>query len=420
MKLRTGKPLWLAKRPQPLRARRTRRAVTCDVAIVGAGITGALVSYHLIKAGLRVVLLDKHDAGYGSTAANTGLLLYQPDTTMAEIAQRYGRQAAARVYQLGRKAIRDIGSLIRTLRIDCGWQSRRTLYVASKPSDVAILRREANRTHQTHLPAQLLSRRALQQRYHLDFPAALATPGAAEVHAFDLTRGIVRHCLRHNRFRYRKRTRVRSVQEDRDGVTLHLDKGRVRANRVIVATGYEIRPFVTSDVVRLHSTYVIASKPFPPAKLRPLRCLMWETARPYFYLRTTAEHRIVFGGLDDSFTTPTRRDRKLATKTRQLEKQFARLFPALAFTADYAWTGAFADTRDGLPYIGPARRNSRILYALGYGGNGITYSQIAAGILRDICLGRSNPDAELFGFRRDRRDLSPTNRRATSRSMQAS
>ena len=125
---------------------------------------------------------------------------------------------------------------------------------------------------------------------------------------------------------------------------------------------------------------------------------MWETARPYFYLRTTADRRIVFGGLDDPFATPSRRDKKLPAKARALARLFARLFPSLAFEADYAWTGTFADTSDGLPCIGPTRPNSRVLYALGYGGNGITFSQIAAKIIRDKCLGRQNRDATIFAF----------------------
>jgi glycine/D-amino acid oxidase-like deaminating enzyme len=127
---------------------------------------------------------------------------------------------------------------------------------------------------------------------------------------------------------------------------------------------------------------------------------MWNTARPYFYLRTTSDHRIVFGGCDEPFADPARRDKKLGEKTRQLEKQFADLFPALAFRGEFAWTGTFAETRDGLPCIGSAYTGSRIFYALGYGGNGITFSQIAARILRDLCLEKSNLDAALFRFDR--------------------
>lgn len=402
MDLHTGKPFWVSQPTAPLRRRRLRCDLDCDVAIVGAGITGALVARQLLEAGLRVVVLDKRPPGFGSTAASTGLLLYQPDTSIADLTRLHGRRIAQRVYELGRKAIRDLGALIRELEIDCGWDPRRTLYVASSRRDAADLRREAKRTRKFGFPAEALSAASLRDRYELDAPGALLAPGSAQVNALALTRGVLARCQRERRrFRLFQPVRVRSLRETADGVTLTTTDGpRVRARHVVVAAGYESRQFVTSKLIKLHSTYVIASRPFPPADLEPVRCLMWETARPYFYLRTTADHRIVFGGEDEPFSNPSRRDRKLRAKTRGLEARFAELFPRLAFRADYTWTGTFAETLDGLPCIGPATPGSRILHALGYGGNGITFSQIAARLLRDNCLEKPHPDAALFAFDR--------------------
>ncbi len=406
MDLRTGKPFWVSQPTAALRRRRLRRDLACDVAIVGAGITGALVAHQLLEAGLRVVVLDKRPPGFGSTAASTGLLLYQTDTSIADLTRLHHRRVARRVYALGRKAIRDLGALIRGLDLDCGWDPRRTLYVASNRRDAAELRREAKRAAQIGFPAEALSATALRERYELDAPGALTAPGSAQVNALALTRGVLARCLRDRRFQLFQPARVRSLRDTSDGVTLLAADGpRVRARHVIVAAGYESRQFVTSKLIKLHSTYVIASRPFPPADLAPVRALMWETARPYFYLRTTADHRIVFGGEDEPFAHPSRRDRQLRAKTRRLEARFAELFPRLAFRADYAWTGTFAETTDGLPCIGPAAPGSRILYALGYGGNGITFSQIAARLLRDACLGKPNPDAALFTF--DRLEKNP-------------
>lgn len=404
MDLHTGKPFWLAEPSAPLRRRRLHRDLACDVAIVGTGITGALVARQLLEAGLRVVALDKRPPGHGSTAASTGLLLYQPDTSIADLTRLHSRRVAQRVYELGRDAIRDIGALTRELRIDCGWDPRRTLYLASSRSDAAELRREARRTVALGFPVKALSPAALCERYELDLSGALLAPGSAQINALALTRGVLARCLRSRRFQLFQPVRVRSLRETTGDVTLSLADGpRVRARHVVVAAGYESRQFVTSKLVRLRSTYVIASRPFPPAELEPVRCLMWETARPYFYLRTTADHRIVFGGGDEPFANPSRRDRKLRAKTRALEARFAELFPRLAFRADYAWTGTFAETLDGLPCIGPATPGSRILHALGYGGNGITFSQIAARILRDACLEKTHADAALFAFDRLRK-----------------
>jgi glycine/D-amino acid oxidase-like deaminating enzyme len=42
----------------------------------------------------------------------------------------------------------------------------------------------------------------------------------------------------------------------------------------------------------------------------------------------------------------------------------------------------------------------RAYFALGFGGNGITFSQIAARILVDMFLERENRDAKIFQFDR--------------------
>jgi len=80
-----------------------------------------------------------------------------------------------------------------------------------------------------------------------------------------------------------------------------------------------------------------------------------------------------------------------------LTRQVIELHPPLAgLTAEYAWTGAFANTVDGLPYIGPIDDRGDTLVALGYGGNGITFSVIATRLISDHILGRPNGSAGLF------------------------
>jgi glycine/D-amino acid oxidase-like deaminating enzyme len=215
-----------------------------------------------------------------------------------------------------------------------------------------------------------------------------------------ITREIFRSHRKDRHLRVFTRTRVVRVKPDNEEVTIRTSRGcTVRAKFLIVAAGYESGRFLKSELVHLHSTYVIASPPFEKLPFLGGK-VMWETARPYFYLRTTADNRIVFGGLDERFADARRRDRLLPRKRRELEKQFATLFPAFAFRSEFAWTGTFAETRDGLPCIGPANLGPRVLFALGYGGNGITFSQIAAKILRDYCTGRENRDARIFRFDR--------------------
>ncbi|MEI9863366.1 MAG: FAD-binding oxidoreductase [Limisphaerales bacterium] len=128
--------------------------------------------------------------------------------------------------------------------------------------------------------------------------------------------------------------------------------------------------------------------------------MIWETGSPYLYLRTTTENRIIVGGEDEDFVNPKKRDAMIAGKTQTLVRKFKTLFPEIKLEVAYSWAGTFGETKDGLAYIGKNRNLPHAYFALGYGGNGITYSLIAAEIIRDDFLGRRNPDAGIFSFGR--------------------
>ena len=198
------------------------------------------------------------------------------------------------------------------------------------------------------------------------------------------------------------RTRVVRYDPVRGGVRLGTEQGHtVRARRVVFATGYETPEFLDRKIVRLHDTFALATAPVNGFEgWGDDHCLIWETARPYFYARTTGDGRVVMGGADRPFATPQQRRRLLLRQTRRIETQFRRLFPAIRFDVDWRWGGTFGDTEDGLPYIGTVRQFPNGYFALGYGGNGITFSWIAANLLLDRFLDRRNRDLEIFRFDR--------------------
>ncbi len=128
--------------------------------------------------------------------------------------------------------------------------------------------------------------------------------------------------------------------------------------------------------------------------------MIWETARPYFYARRTDDGRALIGGADTEFSTDHARDGLLGRKVEQLVARFKELFAQAELIPEYAWAGTFAETSDGLAYIGQPPGRPRANFALGYGGNGITFSMIAAKLIADLIAGRPNPDEAVFRFGR--------------------
>lgn len=400
MDLLSGHPYWLLKNGLVRSYPPLESPVRCDVAIIGGGITGACIAHELARAGCAVVVLDRRDIGRGSTAGSTSLLQYELDTPLVELAQRIGEEAAVRSYRACEEAIRRLGDLAVTVQPDCGYRRRECLYGASTVREAGALKIEYELRRRHGFKVRYWDRARVASVSTLPFHAAIVSRPAAEIDVHCLMHGLHRAAVARGA-RIFDRTTVRRYHATRTGVVLHTDRGaEVRARFVVVAAGYEAASFLRLRGLRLRSTYALTSEPVAAFPGWPGRRLIWETARPYFYLRTTPDNRIIMGGADEPFTTAGQRDRRLPVRIRQLQRRFRRWFPGIRLEVAHAWASTFVETKDGLPYIGARTGFPRALFALGYGGNGITFSVVAAGIIRDFCLGRANADAALFRFGR--------------------
>jgi len=164
----------------------------------------------------------------------------------------------------------------------------------------------------------------------------------------------------------------------------------------VYAMGYEMPAQLRAGMVALHTTYALVTEPLEDLGSWNAASIVWETGRPYFYMRSTPDSRVMIGGADAPFKDAAWRDRLMPGRTKRLEKRLREWLPTVTTQTAFVWAGTFGETRDGLPYIGPMADCPQALYALGYGGNGITFGAVAARIVADICLGRPNEDADLF------------------------
>jgi glycine/D-amino acid oxidase-like deaminating enzyme len=401
MDLVSGSPLWPTLVGLPAVYPRLHEDLRCDVAVVGGGITGALVAHRFAREGIRTVVLEADEIARGSTAATTALIQYEIDTHLVDLIDQVGAEHAVRSYRLCLEAVRGIEALAGPGGDGCGWRTTRSLYLATRRGDRRTLERERLARRSAGIEVELLDERDLRERFSFSRPAALLSPVAGEVDAYRLAHRLLAEGLANGLAVY-DRTPVTKYLSEKDGVELHTSDGhRVRVRNVVFATGYEAPAFFDRSIVRLRSTFALATAPIPSFEgWGEDRCLIWETSRPYFYARTTTDGRAIAGGADTPFATAHKRTRLLERRTAKLAEQFAEMFPSIRCDVDWRWGGTFAETSDGLPYIGTARQFPHGYFALGYGGNGITFSWIAAGILLDLFLGRSNPDAAIFAFER--------------------
>ena len=403
-RLRLGRSYWLdtfrGVAPTLPALRGTHRA---DVAIVGGGVTGCAAALLFARAGARVALVESARIGRGSTAASTALLMQEPDADFVDLLPKYGTAAAMRIWRRCRTAVTDMRRTLEALGTPA-LRSLPSVYLTRDPDCVSDLRREAAARQRCHLVGRFVEGANLRDLIGFAAPGAIVTPGNAQVDPYRACLALAGAAASRGASLFEGST-VTRIRGSREGVEVTLERGRIFADWAVIATGYATPEFERLAArFRMMNTYAIAT----PRLDAPLRrrlgvadVMMWDTDRPYHYLRWTDDGRLLFGGRDRPRLAGAIRPAALKLRAMQLMSDLRAWYPALGeVRPEYAWEGLFAVTPDGLPYIGRHRLYPRQLFALGYGGNGMTLGFFAAQAVVRIARGRPGSDDELFGFAR--------------------
>jgi glycine/D-amino acid oxidase-like deaminating enzyme len=399
MKLKTGLPYWLLKDGLPYNYPQLNNAVSTDVLIIGGGISGALVGYYLTNANVECMVADARTIGLGSTCASTSLLQYEIDTPLSDLVNMVGYQAAVRAYKLCSEAIYKLESIAKNVQFK-DFSLKKSLYFAGAQKDVALLKREFRCRKENGFDVDYLGQSEISKCYGFKSAGAILSALGAQTDAYLFTHYLLQYGLKKGMEVY-DRTPITKIRHRKRDVIAITEQGfEVRAKRLIYAVGYEGVKYLDRKIVHLRSTYVTISDRMADMGTFPSDCMMWNTADPYLYMRSAGDHRIIVGGRDEQFYNVRRMERLIGKKSKQLAKDFNRLFQERKLIPEYNWGGAFGTTRDGLPFIGAYKKFLHSYFALGFGGNGITFSVIAAEIIRDQILGYSNADVNIFSFDR--------------------
>lgn len=395
--LRTGRSIWQSRRCPRIHAPRLARDAACDAIVVGAGISGALIAEALADAGLRVVVLDRRGVVRGSTVASTALIQYELDTPLSRLARMESRTRAERMWRRSRLAVDALRERTRELGIQADQVNRDSLYLSGNELDRAGLLAEAAARRRAGFNTTFLEQGEVSARFGVRGRSALLTYDNFSVDPRRLATGFLMAAMARGTRVYAP-VEVVDVQCSRRGVTASTAHGPVvRARTLVFATGYETPMAIRTPALRISSTWAIATRPQASA-LWPSRCFIWEASAPYLYMRVTPDHRVLCGGEDESLGDEAARDALLARKTASIERKLEAMFPRLDARAAFAWCGSFGSSRTGMPTIGAIPGMPNCFAAMGHGGNGITFSMLAAQMLRGLITGSGDPDLDLVAL----------------------
>jgi gamma-glutamylputrescine oxidase len=356
----------------------------CDVAIIGAGITGCSAALHLAERGYRVALLEAQHIGFGASGRNGGQALPGFAADQTKIRRLIGQQHARLLWDMSIEAVTLLHKQIARFSIPCDPQ-RGYLHAAIKTRQVRELQAWESELHELGATGfKLLQEPELQARLRSPrYKAALYDPIAGHIHPLNYTLGLAHAAIAAGAHIFTD-TPVQTIS-DNGKVELRTAQGVVTADHLLLCGNAYLGPLsrpIAGHVMPV-GTYIIATEPRPDiANLIPGNEAVADLNFVLDYFRRSADNRLLFGGRVSYSTLPP------PNLAASMLARACRAFPQLADAhVDYAWGGNVAITRNRLPHFG--RLGRRILFAQGFSGHGVALTGLAGKLLAETVAGQA-------------------------------
>ena len=405
MPTRYGESPWIYEFPRTRRPGfpRLRGEHTCDVVIVGGGLTGCATAYACAMTGLRTVVIEADRVGQGSAGRSAGLLLADPGPLFRDVVRSHGLRAARRVFETWARGASDGAALLKRLKVPRGATAVSDVMAGLRGDDKALARELAARD-EAGIPARWLPERQARTATNLEAAAALRVPYGFAVDPYAACVAVANAAARRGAAIFEK-SQVRKVKALRKSVEVTAADAIVRAETVIVTTGIATAEF---GPLRRHfkrrETYLVMTAPVPAPvrkQLAPPGVTIRDMRTPHHRVRWTPDQRLIVSGADQDETPARTRDAVLVQRTGQLMYELLMLYPAISgLQPQYGWQLPYGETADGLMYIGPHRNYPHHLFALGGGGDTISGAFVAARILTRAVRGQTEKADDVFGWTR--------------------
>ena len=377
--------LWQYKMPEYISQTNLTSKDVYDALIVGGGITGITTALLLQKAGKKCILCEAKTIGFGTSGGTTAHLNTLMDTPYYMIEKSFGEDNAQLVAKVARQAINLVMKNIAEYNIDCEF-SEQPGYLFSqdkKQSDELQKILEASKKagceiqYSDTIPVNIDFDKAVVFQTQAQFHPAKYFYALAK--AFEEDGGtLIQSC------------RVTGVKEN-DVLTIESTEGKISARQMIYAThippGVNLLHFRCAPYRSYAMAIKLKDKKYPDG-------LVYDMYDPYHYYRTQVvdgEKFLIAGGEDHK----TAHEENTEACFTKLESYFRKYFDIEEIT--FRWSSQYFEPVDGLPYIGhlPGHPDN-IFVATGFGGNGITYSQVAALVLSDLIVKGESQYEKLF------------------------
>jgi glycine/D-amino acid oxidase-like deaminating enzyme len=373
-------------------------AVDADVVVIGGGYTGMWTAWHLLDSepGIRVLLLEGGICGHGPSGRNGGFCESLWFSAPA-LRERFGDAQARELLDASRETVSDIGAWCRDNDVDAWFDQSGYLAVSTGPAydDTGLAAVEAATALGAPDAVQDLTPEQVRERVDSPvFGRGVFVPDFATVQPARLALGLRQRLVERGAQVY-EQSRVRALRVERDAVVAETAGGRVRARAAVLAVGPSARSIgPLRSRLSVTSSHIVLTEPVPDV----LDEIGWtggecitDGRTLLHYFRTTRDGRIAFGWGGGHLAYGGRVngrievDPAVAATTR---RHLLRIFPVLEGRAiTHAWGGPIDVSPSHIPQVGTLP-GAPVHFALGFTGNGVGPTRLAARALASLALDR--------------------------------
>ncbi len=359
-----------------------------DICIVGAGIFGLTCAYYLSNLGYHVTVLEKYEIGEKTTGHSTAKITSQHGLFYDYLIQSYGEKYAKDYLEANEKAIKNIKQIIDKEKIECDFEYQNNYVYTTKPEEVRAIKKEVLALEQIGFQnCDFVTKTGLP----FEIAGAICFKKQAQFNPMKYVMGLAKNVVSNNGEIYTNTT-VTDVKNEDGLYVVNTENNKVKSKYVIIASHYPFINFPGFYFAKMYqsTSYVIAVD----TKKTLFNGMYINFTNPIFSYRTAKwnekEILLVAGG-DHKTGQPTAYQDSYGI----LEKEVKKYYPDCDIISK--WSTRDCIPIDKIPYVGAYSNIMPNMYVgTGFKKWGMSSSNVAANIIVDNIIGKTNKYAYLF------------------------
>ena len=363
-------PYWWKDRPDWFKGNFPTIPNEVDVVIIGSGFTGLNAGLQTARAGLKTLILDQKEIGWGCSSRNGGQISNSVKPSFNTLSRRYGAEIAKAIIDEGDESVQYMHSLVTEENFNCQLLNVGRFHGAHNPKMYEMLAKDSTSSLPNEKSESFMIPRS-EMKSELDTDVYFGGAIYPNHCSIDVGKYLsqLANLVKSTGATLIGNCHISNFHRTKNGFQLETDLGTVDAKKMIVATnGYtgKLTPWYQRRIMPIGS-YIIATEPIEEKiidRLMPKNRVLSDTRKLVYYYRAMPNRDgILFGGRVSLYEIEPEKS------AISLRNELIRIFPELSdVKISRSWMGFVGYTFDKLMHC---CSDNGLYFAGGYCGSGV-------------------------------------------------